>query len=298
MMSDLTPIQAITYADAETRGRLRAWKQKLAKDYSAYDSRYRQARDSHNPAIGDLVEKRGIGRQRAFEKIARILGPSVTFEWSDLTAKRPIAVWSILMPRQAVVTHMPEGTPEKEVLSRAQNCVCLHCIVAGFLPGSGSDPGKIGVTDGVWTIEVPDHALGRAVQRSRFLHPGVIIREAHTTLLDLPVTVLERTGFKKNVLVKAGAGCFGGYFSIGQEIQDGSLHTHFRASTWLENDQLRKDQIPLCEKGVPGERLSDSWLRPFPLNCIADGSPNGHYRCHTWDLNENRWQNAASASAA
>jgi hypothetical protein len=66
----------------------------------------------------------------------------------------------------------------------------------------------MGAGEGLWTLEVPDHALGRAVERSGALHPGVIIREAHLNLLALPQSVAASTSDESasGVLIKAGPG--------------------------------------------------------------------------------------------
>ena len=61
--------------------------------------------------------------------------------------------------------------------SLLQDCVAVNYILAGCIDNI------IRVSEGMWTLEVPDHALGRAVERSRLLHPGDLIREAHQNLL-------------------------------------------------------------------------------------------------------------------
>jgi hypothetical protein len=61
---------------------------------------------------------------------------------------------------------------------------------------AGATPEGIGICRGLWTLEVPDHALGRAVERSRLPDPGSIIREAHENLLELPANVIvDRPNF-------------------------------------------------------------------------------------------------------
>lgn len=63
---------------------------------------------------------------------------------------------------------------------------------------------------------------------------------------------------------------------------------HVRVATWLDEDQLHADQIPLHEKGKPGDRLGDGWLQPKPLRKIVETEPG--------ILNVFSWQSAADKS--
>jgi hypothetical protein len=148
-----------------------------------------------------------VGRQRAFEKINRALGLGVRLEAKHLDGKAARAVWSIYKPGGAVIC----DTDAHPAL--LQDCVTVNYIVAG------AGQRGIGIYDGKWTLEVPDHALGRAVERSGMLHPGAIIREAHVNLLELPATVMvDRPNFRDTkapgLYVKAGPGCFVGHIIV------------------------------------------------------------------------------------
>ena len=82
--------------------------------------------------------------------------------------------------------------------------------------------------EGLWTLEVPDHALGRAVERSGFLHPETIIRNAHRNLLDMPnAALLSSDGSTrfKTPYIKAGLGCFVGEFFVGEDASIGGQCT-------------------------------------------------------------------------
>jgi hypothetical protein len=255
--------QSITYGDAETRGKLRAWKKKLATDYAIFDSAWRQLQ----PHVKDLVLRGSYkGRARAFEKIRAVLGPGVTLEHSELGGKHSHAIFSIFKPRDSVIYDN-----EKEDLKPTylQDCVTVNYFVAGYIPRFDEDP-MVGVVEGLWTLEVPDHALGRAVERSRLIHPGTLIREAHLNLLALPNAVLGQKVFfdkeSRGVYIKAGAGAFAGHLFISPDKSiNFKFSVHVRVSTWLSADQLGADQIILSEKGKPGDRLGDGWLRPNPF---------------------------------
>jgi hypothetical protein len=141
-----------------------------------------------------------------------------------------------------------------------------------------------GICAGLWTLEVPDHALGRAVERSGFLHPGAIIREAHKNLLDLPATIISERLYMINtdgpgIYIKAGPGCFVGHLIFGMDANEGHS-VHVRVKTWLSDDQLHENQTPLCKKGETGDRLGDCWLLPQPFRLIEE--EDGHLHIASW----------------
>ena len=250
-------ITNVSYGNSETRGRLRQWKKKLARDYAVFE----RALDALSPngraaPVGiDMVKCTRPGRERAFKQINKLLGPGVTLEEVSLGKNnRTLAIWSILKPRDSVTIEVPDDFSESERASLAQDCVVVDYAVVGCIAD------VIQVTTGLWTIEVPDHALGRAVQRTRFLHPGALIREAHLNLLDLPVTVMGQAGFTgrrtSKTYIKAGLGCFVGSFHLIEDVSIGNrLSASVRTTTWLTEDQMHEDQIVLCEKGEKGQRL-------------------------------------------
>jgi hypothetical protein len=187
-------------------------------------------------------------------------------------------VWSILKPRDAVFCEAPPDITPNKREALFQDCVTVNYIVAGNIPGFDR-PATIGIAEGLWTLEVPDHALGRAVERSRFLHPGTIIREAHVNLLGLPsAAVSNERVFDDDTLgflIKAGPGCFVGHFHVNPDVSTGGeFSARVRVKTWLADDQLRDEQIPLCEKGEAGSCLGDGWLRPHPPRRIEKHGPN------------------------
>jgi hypothetical protein len=213
--------------------------------------------------IEDMV-KRGsaTGRRRAFDKIAAAVGPGPILEGLRLDGEHPLAVWSILKPRDAVTV---DAAPESGL---AQDCVTVNYMLAGMLPSTAPPGGRmVGLCEGLWTLEVPDHALGRAIERSGLL-PDALIAEAHHQLLRLRADVVIRDRCfdgAQRFLVKAGAGGFVCSLRPGEEVSLGRLTVSVRADTWLAEDMLHDDQVLLAEDGKPGERLGDCWLVPAPL---------------------------------
>ena len=268
-------VSQVNYGNAEVRGQLRLWKQKLARDYAAFESAFRRFDKGGDlrALLFDMIRCGRVGRQRAFEKITRTLGPGAKLETKHLDDKPALAVWSIFCPRSPVWCATPDITPDAAQMGLSQNCVTVNCIVAGAMPWG------VGIEEGLWTLGVPDHALGRAIERSRLLHPGAIIREAHVNLLDLPAqSIALNNGIietERGFFVKAGAGAFRCEMQGGPDkLNNGELSFFAFARTWIDDTRLHEDQVPLCEKGEPGDRLGDTWLLPRPLRRIVEVATN------------------------
>ncbi|HMF24129.1 MAG TPA: hypothetical protein VKG24_18705, partial [Pseudolabrys sp.] len=104
--------------------------------------------------------------------------------------------------------------------------------------------------------------------RSRYLHPGAIIREAHLNLFELPNAAMRLlNGERQTAYVKAGPGCFVAAMSVARDVSnDNQYGVYVRVATWLDEDQLHADQIPLHAKGKPGNRLGgDTEVPVAPL---------------------------------
>lgn len=95
------------------------------------------------------------------------------------------------------------------------------------------------------------------------LTPETIIREAHRNVLNAPVPA---TKSDVNQYIKAGAGCFAVELTGGLDISAGdALMYWFRAKTWLADDMLGPDQIPIAGEGKAGDRMGELVLLPLPL---------------------------------
>jgi hypothetical protein len=67
-----------------------------------------------------------------------------------------------------------------------------------------------GFSRGMWALAVPDHALGRAMQRSG-LAPAELVLAAHTNLLKLRITAVIPDGTlndKRKFWIRSGPGAF------------------------------------------------------------------------------------------
>src|SRR5262249_7957420 len=112
-------VTSVTYRDAWSRGLVRQWKNKLAHHYATFSIAY----DSDNllAVAEDFVKKHSAkGRRRALDKLSRSFGPGAVLDGLRIDGKHPLAVWSILKPRNAVTVN---ATPESGL---AQDCVCIN----------------------------------------------------------------------------------------------------------------------------------------------------------------------------
>ena len=212
--------QPATYAIAEVRGKLRAWKNHLAQQYRIFARAYTAGRC--RPLINDFVKRSSVkGRRCAFDKLCKLFGPAPMLEGLRINGDCPLAVWSLFKPRDSVAVDASVKT------GLCQDCVTVNYLLAGVMPvwsyelQCSADEGLwarsghshsydeqgdevYGAAEGLWTMEVPDHALGRAIERSGNLLPDAIIREAHHNLLRLRHKQLnpiqfERFGFWSRV---------------------------------------------------------------------------------------------------
>jgi hypothetical protein len=197
--------------DTVSRGRLRRWKCELEKKSARLDRFISES----TRAAGDFGRCGAVGRERAFRKIDRGLtaaGAGLNKAW---LGKDPFAIWSTLRPRIPVLA-------ETEDPGEQQPCVAVEYIALS----------RAGIGQGLWTIELPDHALGRFLQRAPDANLDAAIEMAHVSLLTSELV-------PGTVHVPAGPGAFLGSILAGQDKSlDMAVAGWFRARTWLHRDQL------------------------------------------------------------
>jgi len=226
--------------DAETRGRLRRFKVTLSARYARLDRLLEQrvlvADASHLAMKNSLV-----GRQRAWKRLQRAIAPTgAILEGLRLHGNWPLAVWSILKPRDSIRI-------ESDRPGDMQDCVVVNYLMCGRHPEGDCQ------SDGNWTLEAQDHALGRLLQRDPKCDPALVLNAAHRATLRLKSSdvlpnakVLRSDSF----LVPAGNGAFVSQFRLGEDASlKGNFVAHIVARTWLEQDMLHDNQMPLYDDG-------------------------------------------------
>jgi hypothetical protein len=240
-----------SYPDAEIRGRLRIWKAQVAQHYTAMN---RHLNRSTQPIIFDFVMKNGLGRKRAFDKLTRRFGPGLTLEGLRLDGANPIAVWSVL---KVVIGPIPD-----------QHAVSVNYLLTGRLVN-----GKAGWAEGLWTLGVSDHALGRIVERAgNGVDIKAVIMAAHHNLLQLRSDMKVDMG---QFLVRAGAGAFIFELYTTKPIDaKGNTRTFpglaFYARTWISDEMMSNNQVPVIPDGEVGERLGDRHLLPYAIRELIE----------------------------
>lgn len=252
-------------SNAEARGRLRLWKQAAAKRYAAFDRA-----TNNNPELlaegGQMVMRALKGRARAFRRLRRLIPEDARFEGACLAGKFPVAVWAMLRPRNAV-------TVDTDNPSLRQDCVVTEYLVVGAVPEwTGTKPARVGRVTGKWSLEVPDHALLRLLQRSPGVDIGAVLWSAHAAALRARVDNEQLypalADPARTFLLPAGDGVFVCGVIIGEDIKVG-LSCHLFAHTWLHNDQLYDNQTPLLVEAGTGARLGEGLFLPSPLHKLA-----------------------------
>jgi hypothetical protein len=160
-----------------------------------------------------------------------------------------------------------------EAASLRQDGVCINHVLTGVtMPEPNGD--RCYLSAGLWTLEVPDHALGRIMQRTAE-DPAAILFAAHRNLLALPARLVtdERwIGEHRSFLLAAGDGAFITTLEIGPSTDDPkSWNCSARAATWVHTDMLGEQQTPLRAVAERPKRLADTWLLPTPLCRITVG---------------------------
>lgn len=228
----------IPIIDAEARGAVRVFKAGLARAAARFNQNF-DARGATRDAER-LAHAGAVGGARALARLTARFGPP------DRILDRH-AIWSMLKPRDAVVV-VPRD------VGQTQNAVVVDYIVAGHT-GNGAY-----LRTGLWTLEVPDHALGRLSQRARGVDLDDAIRQAHRELLA--------AGFERlpspydDLLVRAGPGAFVGQLVYGHDVKTGDVSIYFRPRTWLHEDMIGEEQVPIAPGTPP---LGESLMLPVPL---------------------------------
>ena len=255
---------------AEARGRLRVWKSKAADKFAPHQEDVRDA------AVQFLRRGSRVGRTRAFEKVRRLLPARAVLEGVRLEGD-PLAVWAMLRARGpvAIDPDTRNGRPVEPYLK--QDCVVVEYILVG----------KVGVSVGLWTLEVPDHALGRMLDRMPGADIDAVLLAAHHAALRAQLDDEKiRTSLannKSSFLLPAGDGVFSCEIRAAPDVASGgALHVHLFAHTWLHLDQLHDDQTPLLVDGAEGARLGDGVLLPAAMHRLDRVDDSGRVQIRIW----------------
>jgi hypothetical protein len=249
--------------DAQARGRRRFYKHKLAADYSAFDAIWKSITTTQ---VGDFMLKSAKGRRRVFDRInAAVTRCGARLEALRLDGRRPLALWAILKPRGAV-------SVDPEEPRDGQSCVCVNYFAAGWRPDT---PGGC-VSEGLWSFEMTDHALGRCLQRTPGVDLTAAIFAAHHAVLNVDSRDLPQEAAIPFRL-RVGPATWMCEIRVGYDISSNDREVRIVVRNYLEFDQLSpRQESELMIEPRPqanGFRLGDAWLMPCPFRRLrCDGA--------------------------
>lgn len=277
---------ATRHRNAEARGKLRVYKQQLAAGYQKLNRLFDNPRLDAD--LSAMVMKKNIGRMRAYQRVRTTMEPmGLHREYCDLETRSPLLVWSALKPR-ASVTYPDRDRDDIDPLD-IQNCVTVNYVLAGQL-----EPGHVGLAEGLWSLELQDHALGRLIERNAGGSDLTdCILQAHRALLRISATlVVEHYKAERDLVLPAGPGAFICTIRFGNDMmQNDETMLHLIARTWVSVGQLHSSQrvLPVSQN----DPLKDSLLLPQPLRTVALASDdNGHnkLKVDAWRLLPPPWR--------
>jgi hypothetical protein len=176
-MSAALPVTAPHPVSAEARGRLRLWKAAASTQCAQLDRAIKSGRVAQ---FGfDLAKRRfEVERRRMIRAARNLLGPAAHLEAASLKGKSPHLLLTVLRPRES-------GLIDRVDPSDDQLVVAVEYLIVGVSARSG------GWASGLWSMEIPDHALGRILQREPRADPTTVLLDAHRNALALRVEQLR-----------------------------------------------------------------------------------------------------------
>lgn len=231
----------------EAQGKLRMFRRSLATHYAATEGFFRGTSN----IVGDFVYKRGVGRRRVFDRINHsLLKYGSNLDRYQLKGREPHATWAILKPREAVtLTNDPRDK---------QPCICVNYLTLGALPAEDT----AGVMEGLWSLEITDHALGRCFQSNPNADMRRIIFATHQAATHLPNDMVSRESFRLNAYPHTWIA----EVRMGHDL-DGSATIHLMLRTYLHFDELSARQE--SELVSPSDTLN-TLLAPRPFRIMHD----------------------------
>jgi hypothetical protein len=218
--------------------------------------------------LSDFMYKSGKGQQRALTRLKQIMPAKI-----ELVRTRPnIIIWSVLACTEHLI-----ADPIRE--GEVQDSVVMEHITTRMVNNR-----RFKATSGAWTIEIPDHALGRLYQRNPKAQGYDVLYQTHYTVLQTKAfKPLYRT---QSVYIPTDGGLWAGHiiyagttvsqpdpnpeleaFLNGKHGGDGNneVMCFFRARTYLDESMLAPNQEP-AEQGNPcfGEGI----MLPWPIRTV------------------------------
>jgi len=179
----------------------------------------------------DFVFKTGKGRIKAFEQARKMMQPARLLMHST---DNPMACFGWLAPSGQII--------DDEHPSYAQDCTVVQYYLIGRLSRNHTR-----ATSG-HTIECPDHALGRLLQRAPKADPTAALWEAQWLMKSSMKELIDCIERHRVFFLPAGDAvflCEGIFLNDGPDRKFARRPLYARARTWLTKDMLRPYQQPI-----------------------------------------------------
>jgi hypothetical protein len=243
---------------AEARGKWRQFRRHLAAECVQINSALGNAR--LRSLVSAYLRPGTVGREKIAHRMSTLFGPDARLEYRT----RELLCWGFLKARLRVIINNEDDDP-----GLGQDAVCLHYLLIGRLVEA--EPGKCYRADGLWSLEVTEHAGGRLFEYNRGADPAAIIWEAHSRVLQVSAAALAPCCVDpaRRFLLPAGGGWFLCQLVSGEDMSaSGALSVHVRARTWLSQDMAINERA-IVGPGPPGEQVGDGFLLPRPLRRLV-----------------------------
>jgi hypothetical protein len=244
---------------AEIWRRVRSFKRDLAPTACIIE-RVLKDQQLAQPLIEKCIRRRGVARQQFLSYLRKTLpGANVRI------AHKEILEVSWLSPR-------PPMFAEPQHPGELQDCV-LVCFLAAW-PVSA----KVTTAHSAWALEVPDHAAARFWQRDPQADLSQALFEAALNFVSADADIVRaQINNNESVYLRAGSGCFACTVIGAQTTDRSKKFTYARARTWLHDDMLGTDQVPLPPAPTPAQSVAlNLWRWADPGGISTTPKANGH----------------------
>jgi hypothetical protein len=213
----------------EVKCRLHEFKRAL----SAAAQRVEDHLSPHDPLLAACIRRRGLSRQRAVAALRAALPGAVVSGSRDCIEVR----W--LAPRRHLII-------DTEHPGELQDGVCVHIALLWREPNGA-------VTFHLnYLLEVPDHAAARFLQRAPAADLRAALFAAASAFTaadqqDVAFALVRR----ETIYLISGPGCFACDVIAGRIKDTGRRLVFARARTWLNDEMLDQEQLPLKPAPTP-----------------------------------------------
>ncbi len=214
---------------AETWRQLRVFKRSLEGPAAAIQRAFDNSAGLKK-LVSDYVCKRGTGRARALARLkAKFAGAEFITSGDCFEAR-----W--LEPHGPLLSEPREP-------GETQDSVLTHFALAGPAGRASS------MLLHAWSIEVPDHCLGRLLQRSPEADLKKILFAAGLQFMHASASeVLDLIDRNTTFYLGAEDGLFV-CRGVKAQSDSGQRYVYGRAKTWISSELVRPDQLPLAAAG-------------------------------------------------